>query len=79
MLKLPILYAFILGVIFNLLGVVIPEEVSSYTAQFKGAYGILGMMMLGMGLVGLKKGSDLDVKFISINFTMKLSFGRLQF
>ena len=74
MLKLPILYAFILGVIFNLLGVVIPEEVSSYTAQFKGAYGILGMMMLGMGLVGLKKGSDLDVKFISINFTMKFIF-----
>lgn len=74
MLKLPILYAFILGVIFNLLGVVIPEEVSSYTAQFKGAYGILGMMMLGMGLVGLQKGSDLDVKFISITFIFKFIF-----
>lgn len=74
MLKLPILYAFILGVILNLLGVGIPAEVSSYTAQFKGAYGILGMMMLGMGLVGLKKGSDLDVKFISITFIMKFIF-----
>lgn len=74
MLKLPILYAFILGVILNLLGVGIPAEVSSYTAQFKGAYGILGMMMLGMGLVGLKKGSDLDVKFISITFILKFIF-----
>jgi malate permease and related proteins len=74
MLKLPILYAFILGVILNLLGVGIPAEVSSYTAQFKGAYGILGMMMLGMGLVGLKKGSDLDLKFISITFIMKFMF-----
>jgi malate permease and related proteins len=74
MLKLPILYAFILGVILNLLGVGIPAEVSSYTAQFKGAYGILGMMMLGMGLVGLKRGSDLDVKFISITFIMKFIF-----
>ena len=74
MLKLPILYAFILGVILNLLGVGIPTEISSYTAQFKGAYGILGMMMLGMGLVGLQKGSDLDVKFISITFIFKFIF-----
>lgn len=55
MLKLPILYAFILGIALNLLGVGIPDVVSSYTAQFKGAYGILGMMMVGMGLMGLKK------------------------
>ncbi|MGM0519466.1 MAG: AEC family transporter [Campylobacterota bacterium] len=72
--KLPILYAFILGVIFNLLGVEIPSAISDYTAQFKGAYGILGMMMLGMGLVGLKKGDDLDLKFISITFIMKFIF-----
>lgn len=74
MLKLPILYAFILGITLNLIGVTIPQEVSSYTAQFKGAYGILGMMMLGMGLVGLKRGSDLDVKFISITFILKFIF-----
>lgn len=74
MLKLPILYAFIFGIALNLLGIGIPDEVSSYTAQFKGAYGILGMMMLGMGLVGLKKGSDLDIKFISITFIFKFIF-----
>ena len=74
MLKLPILYAFILGIALNLLGVGIPDVVSSYTAQFKGAYGILGMMMVGMGLMGLKKGSDLDLKFISITFILKFIF-----
>ena len=72
--RLPILYAFILGVVFNLLGVEIPSTISDYTAQFKGAYGILGMMMLGMGLVGLKKDNDLDLKFVSITFILKFIF-----
>ena len=74
MLKLPILYAFILGVIFNLLGVVIPEEVSSYTAQFKGAYGILGMMMLGMGMKGFNLEEDMDKKYIKIAYFFKFIF-----
>lgn len=75
-LKLPLIYAFIIGIIFNLMGVSIPEELIAYTAQFKGAYGILGMMLMGMGLVGLnlKKGSDLDFKFISILFILKFVF-----
>ncbi|WP_294967157.1 transporter [Sulfurimonas sp.] len=74
--KLPLLYAFVVGLLFNLLGISIPDDLSSYTAQFKGAYGILGMMLMGMGLVGLKlkKGSDLDYKFISILFILKFVF-----
>ena len=74
--KLPLIYAFIIGIIFNLMGIGIPDTLSSYTAQFKGAYGILGMMLIGMGLVGLKlkKGSDLDFKFISILFVLKFIF-----
>ncbi len=73
--RLPILYAFILGLSLNLLGFKIPEEISSYTAQFKGAYGILGMMMLGMGLLGLKNSDDnWDKKFISITFIIKFIF-----
>ena len=75
-LRLPLIYAFIAGVICNLLGLTIPEALVSYTAQFKGAYGILGMMLIGMGLVGLnlKKGSDLDFKFIGILFVLKFIF-----
>ncbi len=73
--RLPILYAFILGVLLNLAGVSIPEEISAYTGQFKGAYGILGMMMLGMGLIGLKSNPDnFDMKFISITFILKFIF-----
>jgi predicted permease len=74
--KLPLIYAFIIGIIFNLVGISIPEELTTYTAQFKGAYGILGMMLMGMGLIGLnlKKGSDLDFKFISILFVLKFIF-----
>lgn len=73
--KLPILYAFILGLILNIAGFQIPQEISSYTAQFKGAYGILGMMMLGMGLIGLKSNEDnWDKKFISITFIIKFIF-----
>jgi len=75
-LRLPLIYAFIAGVIFNIMGFSIPDELTSYTAQFKGAYGILGMMLIGMGLIGLnlKKGSDLDFKFISILFISKFIF-----
>ncbi len=70
--KLPLIYAFLLGLLLNLAHFSIPTEISQYTAQFKGAYGILGMMMLGMGLSGLKAGEGhLDTKFISIAFIIK--------
>ena len=74
--RLPLIYAFIVGIVFNLMGIGIPAELSSYTAQFKGAYGILGMMLMGMGLIGLqlKKGNDLDIKFISVLFVLKFIF-----
>lgn len=73
--RLPILYAFILGLICNVAGFKIPEEIAAYTGQFKGAYGILGMMMLGMGLIGLKSDPDnFDKKFIAITFILKFVF-----
>jgi predicted permease len=72
--KLPTIYAFVLGITFNLLGFGIPDVIGAYTSQFKGAYGILGMMLIGMGIVGLKRGNDLDLKFISISFILKFVF-----
>ena len=73
--KLPILYAFVLGLCLNIIGLEIPETLSAYTSQFKGAYGILGMMMLGMGLIGLKgKEDNWDKKFITITFIIKFIF-----
>lgn len=74
-LKLPILYAFLFGLVLNLTGFEIPQAIYSYTAQFKGAYGILGMMMLGMGLIGFRSSKkNFDIKFISIAFFMKFVF-----
>lgn len=75
MAKLPILYAFLLGILLNIAGLQVPDTISAYAAQFKGAYGILGMMMLGMGLIGLKaQPGNFDIKFISIAFMLKFIF-----
>ncbi len=41
MLKLPVLYAFILGVIFNLCEIKLPEIFINYNEYIKGAYTIL--------------------------------------
>ncbi len=72
--KLPILYAFVIGITLNLMGIRLPEEITFYSDQFKSAYGILGMMMLGMGLQGFNKSEDLDFKFIKIAFFIKFIF-----
>jgi len=72
--KLPILHAFIVGLTLNLMGFRLPEDLTFYTDQFKSAYGILGMMMLGMGLQGLNKNEDFDFKFIRISFFIKFIF-----
>ncbi len=72
--KLPILYAFVIGITLNLMGIRLPEEITFYSDQFKSAYGILGMMMLGMGLQGFNKSEDLDFKFIRIAFFIKFIF-----
>jgi len=72
--RLPILYAFIIGISLNLMGVRLPDEFTFYSDQFKSAYGILGMMMLGMGLQGFDKNKDLDFKFIKIAFFIKFLF-----
>lgn len=72
--KLPLFYAFIVGITFNLLGFEIPKFLEDYGTYFKGAYGILGMMMLGMGLDGIKGGGHFDLKFINIALFSKFIF-----
>jgi len=72
--RLPILYAFVIGISLNLMGVRLPDEFTFYSDQFKSAYGILGMMMLGMGLQGFDKSKDLDFRFIKIAFFIKFLF-----
>lgn len=63
--KLPGLYAFVLAFILNVCGVSMPESIAQYTGQFKVAFSILGMMLLGMGLNDLRRGTGVDKKFIT--------------
>lgn len=70
-LKLPVLHAFILGIILNLLGFKMPEMFLDYTNYLKGAYAVLGMMLLGMGMENIKTNNSFDKKFIAYTLFIK--------
>jgi predicted permease len=69
--KLPLLYAFILGLSLNALGFRTPEVIIPYFEILKWCYGILGMMMLGMGMKGFSLHSDFDLKYIKVAYFYK--------
>ena len=70
-LKLPVIYAFILGIVLNIYGIKIPEMFMDYTNYLKGAYAIFGMMLLGMGMENIKSNNSLDIKFITYALIIK--------
>ncbi len=72
--KLPLLYAFIFGLLFNILGFRTPEVLIQPFETFKWIYGILGMMMLGMGLKGFNLKDDFDIRYIKISYFYKFIF-----
>ena len=72
--KLPLLYAFILGLCLNILGFRTPEYIIPYFEGFKWSYGILGMMMLGMGMKGFNLKADADIKYLRIAYFYKFIF-----
>lgn len=53
--KFPGLYAIAAGIIVNRLGLEPPELFWTYWAYFKGAYVVLGMMIVGAALAGVQK------------------------
>lgn len=69
--RLPVLYAFVLALILNLSGFSLPATISEYAGQFKVTFTILGMMIIGMGLDGLWKGNGFDVKFLQLSLGTK--------
>lgn len=73
-LRLPLLYAFIAGVSFNLVGFRTPEFIIPYFEGLKWIFGILGMMMLGMGMKGFNLEKDFDKKYIKISYFFKFIF-----
>ncbi|MFC1770731.1 AEC family transporter [Candidatus Margulisiibacteriota bacterium] len=68
--KLPVLYAFVLGFLFNTLGIKLPSILFTTLSHFKGAYTVLGMMLLGMGLVYVGF-HHIDWKYMGLAFTAK--------
>lgn len=68
--RLPSIYAMILGIFFNIAQIDLSTSLLAYLDYFKGAYAILGMMMIGMGLRGLEH-VGFDKVFMAFAFVLK--------
>ncbi len=68
--KFPMLYALVLAFIVKESGIVMPEQFFTYWTYFKGAYVVVGMMILGAALGNIEK-LVVDVKFIASVFVGK--------
>lgn len=69
-LSIPTLYAFICGLLLNILQIPMPEIYLEFMNPIKEVYIVLGMMMIGMGLAGLKQ-FKVDLKFVGMTFIAK--------
>lgn len=68
--RLPVLYAFMLGIIANKLSVSFPASISSTFTYFSGAYTVFGMMILGIGLAAVTR-ATFDKTFTALSFVAK--------
>lgn len=68
--KFPTIYATILGVIVNQIGWHMPPLFETYWGYFKGAYVLLGMMIIGVALAHSKK-IVIAPKFLALSFLGK--------
>lgn len=69
-LKLPSIYAFIFGLFVNVLGITLGSIYFDTVTIFRGAYTLLGMMIIGLGLSAITK-FEFDMKFIFVSFFVK--------
>jgi malate permease and related proteins len=65
--KFPTLYAIILALLLNYLGVKMPDLFFTYRDYFKGAYVIVGMMIIGTALAQVKEWK-ISARFIGLSF-----------
>lgn len=71
--KLPILNAFFLGCIMSLMGFHLPDFFDEFVKNMKGAFAILGMVVIGVALSEVNK-FTIDFKFIGAAFFSKFVF-----
>ncbi len=69
-LKLPVIYAFIIGVICNSAGLKIPDFAESFFTNIRGTYIVIGMMIIGLGL------STIEEFTFNFRFTAIAMLGR---
>ena len=69
---LPALYAFALGILINVSHVPIPQVAANLAAMFRDAYSLLGMMIIGLGLSGIRK-LAFDGKFTGLAVLVKFA------
>jgi hypothetical protein len=70
LLKLPAIYAFILGLAINCMHIAVPGVFADFMSHIKGTYTVLGMMIIGLGLATLHN-FRIDMKYISMAFFAK--------
>jgi len=71
--KLPILNVFLLGCLFSFAGFTLPDFLDDFIYNMKGAFSILGMIMVGLYLATLKR-FEIDIKFTLATFLAKFIF-----
>lgn len=70
-LTLPMLNAFVFGVLFSISGLHLPGFLKDFTQNMRSAYSILGMTVIGLGLSNIKSIS-IDYKFTGFALFIKL-------
>jgi malate permease and related proteins len=66
----PVLYAMIAGILYNMSGLDFPDLFTTYWAYAKGAYVILGMMIIGVALAASEK-FEVAPRFLGLVFLGK--------
>lgn len=69
-LRLPAVYAFLAGLGLNLSGISMGPSYAALAESFRGAYTILGMMIIGLGMAGMRR-VEVDKTFIGLTFLAK--------
>ncbi len=68
--KLPAIYAFLIGLVINQLSLYPPVFFDDFVQNVRGAYVVVGMMVIGLGLATLKS-FKLDIPFVALALSAK--------
>jgi malate permease and related proteins len=71
-LRVPVVYSLIAGAVVSMAGWQLPASVYEFLRYFEGAYAVLGMMIIGLGLSTMKR-LELDAGFIGILFIARFA------